>query len=122
MLTENAANLSGGQRQRLALARALLHGGDTIIFDEATSNIDVESETDIMALIAALSQSKTVIVISHRLANVAGADCIYVLENGRIAEHGKHGSLLKRGGPYSLLWNEQLELEQIREVKGVEAV
>lgn len=81
LLNENALNLSGGQRQRLALARALLHDSPVYIFDEATSNIDVESENDIMTQIYALAKTKTVILISHRLANVAGADNIYVLDH-----------------------------------------
>ena len=86
MLNEKASNLSGGQCQRLALARALLHDSPVYIFDEATSNIDVESENHIMGLIHALAKSKTVILISHRLANVAGADNIYVLDQGSIPE------------------------------------
>lgn len=111
-LTEQGGNLSGGQRQRLALARALLHDSDGYIFDEATSNIDVESENDIMAEIHALAKRKTVILISHRLANVAAADNIYVLENGTVAESGKHDALLKQGGVYARLWEAQQSLER----------
>ena len=110
-LRERAGNLSGGQCQRLALARALLHDSPVYIFDEATSNIDVESENDIMHEIHALAKTKTVILISHRLANVACADRIYVLEQGRIAESGDHSTLLKRKGAYARLWNAQQELE-----------
>lgn len=110
-LLEKASNLSGGQCQRLALARALLHDSPVYIFDEATSNIDVESENDIMAQIYALAKHKTVILISHRLANVAGADNIYVLEKGGITEHGRHHQLLSRNGTYAKLWNAQQELE-----------
>ena len=117
VLAENAANLSGGQRQRLALARALLHDSEVLIFDEATSNIDVESESDIMALVHTLSRKKTVIVISHRLANVVDADCIYVLENGCVTERGQHETLLRQKGQYARLWYEQRDLEQIREVR-----
>lgn len=110
-LSERAANLSGGQRQRIALARALLHNSELYIFDEATSNIDVESENEIVAQIHALAKDKTVIMISHRLANVVGADSIFVLEKGALAEQGSHSELLKKGGVYTRLWQAQQELE-----------
>ena len=111
VLNEKASNLSGGQCQRLALARALLHDSPVYIFDEATSNIDVESENDIMAQIHALAKTKTVILISHRLANVVGADNIYVLDKGNIVENGNHDALLAANGTYAKLWNAQQELE-----------
>ena len=111
MLTEQAGNLSGGQRQRLALARALLHDSPVYIFDEATSNIDVESENDIMAQIHALAKTKTVILISHRLANVVRADNIYVMKDGNIVETGSHATLPK-GGYYDNLWTSQQALER----------
>ena len=104
-LSEKASNLSGGQCQRLALARALLHDSPIYIFDEATSNIDVESENDIMA------ESKTVILISHRLVNVVKADAIYVMVNGKIAESGKHRELLENKADYEKLWEAQQRLE-----------
>ena len=110
-LNEKASNLSGGQCQRLALARALLHDSPVYIFDEATSNIDVESENEIMRQIHALAKSKTVILISHRLANVADADKIYVLDKGSIVESGTHSELLNHGGAYAKLWTAQQELE-----------
>ncbi len=110
-LAEKASNLSGGQCQRLALARALLHDSPVYIFDEATSNIDVESENDIMAEIHALAKYKTVILISHRLANVTGADQIYVMEQGTIVEQGTHTQLLDSKGTYATLWNAQQSLE-----------
>ena len=110
-LLEKASNLSGGQRQRLALARALLHDSPIYIFDEATSNIDVESENDIMEQIIALTKTKTVLLISHRLANVVGADQIYVLEKGQIVEVGQHESLLQEQKTYASLWQAQQELE-----------
>lgn len=110
-LTEGGANLSGGQRQRLALARALLHDSLVYIFDEATSNIDVESENDIMAGIHRLAGRKTVILISHRLANVTKADNIYVLDHGHPAGQGTHEALLAQGGLYADLWNRQQALE-----------
>ena len=109
-LLEKAENLSGGQCQRLALARALLHDSPVYIFDEATSNIDVESENDIMAEIHRLAKTKTVILISHRLANMAQADNIYVLDSGNIAEHGSHKELLQNHGLYERLWNAQQAL------------
>ena len=110
-LNEKASNLSGGQCQRLALARALLHDSPVYIFDEATSNIDVESENDIMAVIHTLATQKTVILISHRLANVSDADNIYVMYQGNVAESGNHDELLKKNGIYTKLWNAQLSLE-----------
>ena len=110
-LNEKASNLSGGQCQRLALARAILHDSPVYIFDEATSNIDVESENDIMSVIHGLAGSKTVILISHRLANVTASDNIYVMEKGNIAEIGKHEELLNNNGMYAKLWNTQQNLE-----------
>ncbi len=111
VLNEKGSNLSGGQCQRLALARALLHDTPVYIFDEATSNIDVESENEIMAQIHALAKVKTVILISHRLANVETADTIYVLDGGNVAEKGSHTALLSENGRYAELWNAQQELE-----------
>lgn len=110
-LAERASNLSGGQCQRLALARALLHDSPVYIFDEATSNIDVESENDIMREIHALAKTKTVILISHRLANVVGSDNIYVMDKGNIVESGNHEVLLQKNGVYAKLWNAQQSLE-----------
>lgn len=110
-LTEKGSNLSGGQCQRLALARALLHDSPIYIFDEATSNIDVESEDDIMEQIIRLSKEKTVILITHRLANAAAADRIYCMQEGCAAEAGTHRELVERGGVYAKLWNAQQTLE-----------
>lgn len=110
-LTEKGGNLSGGQCQRLALARALLHDSPVYIFDEATSNIDVESENDIMERIHTLAKEKTVILISHRLANVTAANQIYVMERGCIAESGSHEVLRNYHGVYEKLWNAQQTLE-----------
>ena len=112
LLNEKGSNLSGGQCQRLALARALLHDSEVYIFDEATSNIDVESENDIMKEIHNLAKTKTVILISHRLANVEKADNIYVLDNGSVVESGKHDELIKKNGTYKKLWSAQQELEK----------
>ena len=112
-LSENAANLSGGQRQRLALARALLHNSPIYIFDEATSNIDADSENEIMKQITRLAETKTVILISHRLANCVGSDTIYAMENGAVIECGTHGKLLENGDLYAKLWNAQQWLENL---------
>ena len=111
LLQEKASNLSGGQCQRLALARALLHDSPVYIFDEATSNIDVESENDIMAEIHRLAKSKTVILISHRLANVTASDNIFVMDKGSVVESGNHEALLRKDGAYAKLWNAQQSLE-----------
>ncbi len=118
-LTEDGRNFSGGQRQRLALARALLHNSPYYIFDEATSNIDVESEDLIMQLIYELAKDKTVIMISHRLANVENADCIYVLDKGNVAGSGTHKELLNSCSVYSKLWNTQMDLENYGLERGV---
>lgn len=111
-LTENAGNLSGGQRQRLALARSILHDAKIYIFDEATSNIDVESEETILSEIKKLAKNKTVIVISHRLKNVKDADCIYCMENGTVAGKGTHEQLLSSCNTYKGLCETQKELEE----------
>lgn len=112
-LSEGAANLSGGQRQRLALARAILHDSPVYIFDEATSNIDVESEEAILRVIHELAKTRTVILISHRLANVVAADWIIVMENGCIVAQGQHEALLAQPGVYATLWQAQQALEHI---------
>lgn len=110
-LSEQASNLSGGQRQRLALARALLADAPVYIFDEATSNIDAESEEQIMSVIHELAGTKTVLLISHRLANVTGSDCIYMMKDGKAVEAGTHEQLMKQEGEYSRLYRKQAELE-----------
>ena len=111
-IEEKASNLSGGQKQRLVLARALLHDSDVYIFDEATSNIDVESEDMIMKVVQELAKTKLVILISHRLANVVKADQIYVIEQGAVVERGKHAELLDKKGTYHNLYQTQQELEK----------
>ncbi len=112
-MQEKGGNFSGGQCQRLALARALLHDSPIYIFDEATSNIDVESENDIMALIRELAATgeKTIVLISHRLANVVEADRIYVMDAGNVTEQGTQEELLVQNGIYARLWNAQQSLE-----------
>ena len=115
-LLEKAGNLSGGQCQRLALARALLHDTPVYIFDEATSNIDAESEEQIMKVIHELAKSKTILLISHRLSNVTESDCIYMLKSGMIVEKGTHTELMEKGGAYWKLFESQRQLEQFKKV------
>ena len=111
-LLEQGSNLSGGQKQRLNLARAILHDTPVYIFDEATSNIDAESENEIMAVINKLAETKTVILISHRLQNVVKSDCIYAMKDGKVAEAGTHNELINNNGEYASLYNRQKQLEQ----------
>ena len=111
-LQEGGLNFSGGQRQRLALARALLFDSPVYIFDEATSNIDIESEERILQVIHELKQTKTVLLISHRLANSVEADCIYFMEHGKITEKGAHSELMALNGRYCALYKSQYELER----------
>lgn len=111
MLDENGSNLSGGQRQKTAFARAVLHDTPIYIFDEASSNIDVESENDIIDEIYEMAHKKTIIFISHRLRNIIKSDKIYVMSDGTIAEEGTHEELLRNGGTYSELWERQNIME-----------
>lgn len=115
VLSEQGANFSGGQRQRLALARAILHDTPIYIFDEATSNIDAESENDIMQVIRSMLGKKTVFLISHRLENVVCADEIYVLSSGKIVQRGTHSVLMQEQGPYAEMYNTQFSLEKFGE-------
>ena len=110
-LAEKGSNFSGGQCQRLALARALLHDSGAYVFDEATSNIDAESEKMIMDVIKEAAQKKTIVFISHKLSNVADASRIYMLDAGRVIESGTHGELIKQNGAYAALYGEQHFLE-----------
>lgn len=115
VLSEQGANFSGGQRQRLALARAILHDTPIYIFDEATSNIDAESENDIMQVIRSMRGKKTVLLISHRLENVVCADEIYVFSSGKIVQRGTHSVLMQEQGPYAEMYNTQFSLEKFGE-------
>ena len=112
-IMEKASNLSGGQKQRLALARAILFNADIYIFDEATSNVDVESEESIMEVIRDIAKEKTVILISHRLYNCIPSDNIYFLKDGVIEEEGTHNELMSINGEYARIFNEQTNLESI---------
>ncbi|MEJ8786027.1 ABC transporter ATP-binding protein/permease [Peptoniphilus sp. HCN-40583] len=114
MIQSGGSNLSGGQRQRLSLAMALLHDTPIYIFDEVTSNIDVESEEKIVGEIRALAETRLVLFISHRLANVKDAGHLLVLNQGHLVEEGRHEELLEKGGMYVDLWKTQAELERYR--------
>lgn len=111
-LNQQGSNFSGGQRQRLAIARALLHNTPIYVFDEVTSNIDAESENDIMAVIHNMAKIKTVILISHRLENVVGSDKILLLDKGKIEESGTHSELISLNKKYKLMYSTQAELEK----------
>ena len=110
-VSAEGTNLSGGQRQRLAMARALLHDTPVYIFDEATSNIDADSEAAIIDAVAELAHTKTVVMVSHRLAALRGCDKVYVFEAGRVVQTGTHEELASQDGPYAGLWARQAELE-----------
>ena len=110
-LESQGKNLSGGQAQRVALARALLYDASVYIFDEATSNIDIESEEIILNIIYSLSKEKTVIYISHRLPAIKNADCIYVMDKGKVIENGKHDELYAKKELYYNMYKHQEELE-----------
>ncbi len=114
-LLEKAGNLSGGQCQRLVIARALLKDAEVYIFDEATSNIDIESEELIMQVIHELAKTRTVLLISHRLANVVKSDQIYFLKDGEIKERGTHAELMNLNGSYKHLYESQMALEHYGE-------
>lgn len=114
-LNERASNLSGGQKQRLAMARALLKDSGVYIFDEATSNIDIESEEMIMSVIRELAKTKSVLLISHRLANVVNSDDIYMLKDGVIVESGTHDELISNKKAYADMYENQMKLEKYKE-------
>lgn len=113
-IEQGASNLSGGQKQRIAIARALLREPAVYIFDEATSSVDVESETLILQTIHALAnRGKTVIMVTHRMANAADADHVVVFEHGRVAEQGTHAELMRANGTYAKLFHAQQTVENI---------
>ena len=120
-VSAEGTNLSGGQRQRLAMARALLHDTPVYIFDEATSNIDADSEAAIIDAVAELARTKTVVMVSHRLAALRGCDKVYVFEAGRVVQTGTHEELAKQDGPYASLWARQAELEDFSARSGEDA-
>ena len=111
LILEAGSNLSGGQRQRINLARALLADSEIYIFDEATSQIDVESEESIIAIIKELARTKTIIMITHRLSTVTDCDEILVMQKGQLIERGKHQKLMLENGVYQKLFHQQKELE-----------
>lgn len=120
-VSAEGTNLSGGQRQRLAMARALLHDTPVYIFDEATSNIDADSEAAIIDAVAELARTKTVVMVSHRLAALRGCDKVYVFEAGRVVQTGTHEELAGQDGPYASLWARQAELEDFSARSGESA-
>jgi ATP-binding cassette subfamily B protein len=115
---ERGANFSGGQRQLLSFARALAHGADILVLDEATSSIDTETEALIQQGIRALMEEKTSIVIAHRLSTIQGVDRIYVFHKGRIVESGCHQDLLAMEGVYNRLYRLQYQLQEQRSAGG----
>ena len=112
MLEEGAANLSGGQRQRLAIARALIHAPPILVFDEATSSLDPESEAIVQQHLARIAHGRTIVIVTHRLSFVARADLIIVLDQGRIVQIGGHEALLRSCLPYNQLWAQQARVYQ----------
>ncbi len=109
--SSGGCKLSGGQKQKLGIAGAILMNADFYIFDEATSNVDVESEDDIWNCIGKLARSNTLVVISHRLSTIRKADLIYVMATGEIKEKGNHEALMKKRGLYYFMVTEQESLE-----------
>ena len=109
---DGGGKLSGGQRQKIGIARALLSRAEYIIFDEATSSVDMDSEREIWSCIGELSKTRTLIIISHRLSTIQNADIIYMLSNGGVTERGRHRELMDKGGLYRRLVEEQSRLEQ----------
>jgi ATP-binding cassette subfamily B protein/subfamily B ATP-binding cassette protein MsbA len=108
LVGERGYRLSGGQRQRISLARAILRNPDLLILDEATSALDTESERLVQEAIDRFDRKHTILVIAHRLSTVVNADCICVMDQGRIVEQGNHQELLRQGGRYALLWQQQV--------------
>jgi ATP-binding cassette subfamily B protein len=112
LLEETASNLSGGQRQRLAIARALIHDPRILIFDEATSALDPESEAIVLHHLGEIARGRTILIVTHRLSFVAGADVIMVIDQGQLVQMGRHGSLISSCLPYKQLWSQQARVYQ----------
>jgi len=107
LVGERGVNLSGGQRQRIAIARAVLKNPPILILDEATSAVDNETEAAIQRSLERITKNRTTIAIAHRLSTIRNADCIYVMEQGKLVEWGKHEELLEKQGIYASLWRVQ---------------
>jgi ATP-binding cassette, subfamily B, bacterial IrtA/YbtP len=110
---EQASRLSGGERQRLAIARTLLKGTDVVVLDEATAFVDPENEAALQEAIDALVRDRTVIMVANRLSTIAGADQILFVDDGRIAERGRHDELIAQGGLYARMWDAFQDAEEI---------
>ena len=104
---ERGIRLSGGQRQRLSIARAIIKNSPVMIFDEATSSVDTETEREIQANLSSITKGKTALVIAHRLSTIRHADRIIVIRDGKVAEEGHHDDLVLLNGTYADLWHIQ---------------
>ncbi len=117
---ERGLKLSGGEKQRVGIARTLLKNPPILILDEATSALDTQTERSIQGSLAEMGQGRSVIVIAHRLSTIADADCILVMEAGRVIEEGTHDDLLEAGGRYAAMWAQQIAEEEEDEAVAAE--
>lgn len=113
--------LSGGEQQRIAIARAIVKNAPVLILDEATAFADPDNEAKVQQALSALSKGKTVIMIAHRLSSITGADCIYVMKDGEIAENGTHSQLIEKNGVFARMWKDYSEAAEWKIEKGAKA-